>query len=146
MCPDPNCKIRGPHLHDVSSENTDTSLREQLQDFEKENGVLREAISDAWQSYSTCQKALTEARAQVEELTTQNRMLSQYLIDTSEGFECLPGCDSNGHDPTCPVSNPLLAWRLTRRQVQELTSERDQARAELNKLLRIIQDPDAGAP
>ncbi len=58
------------------------TFRQQLQDFEKENAVLREAISDAWQTHTACQKALADAQSEVQELTTQNRMLSQYLMDT----------------------------------------------------------------
>ena len=111
----------------------------------KENASLRDAISDAWQTYNTCREALTEAQAQVQELATQNHMLSQYLIDTSEGFECLPGCNSNGHETMCPVSNPLVAWRLIRSQLQEVTSRLNQARAEVKELRRLIDDPDPTA-
>jgi hypothetical protein len=69
-------------------------------------------------------------------------MLSQYLMDTTQGFECLPACDSNGHETMCPVRNPVAAWRLIRRQVQELTSQLDDARAEVKKLQDIIEDLD----
>lgn len=147
-CSDPNCSIRGPHIHNVSAENAEAvveTFRQQIQDFEKENASLRDAISDAWQTYNTCREALTEAQAQVQELATQNHMLSQYLIDTSEGFECLPGCNSNGHETMCPVSNPLVAWRLIRSQLQEVTSRLNQARAEVKELRRLIDDPDPTA-
>ena len=143
-CSDPDCSIRKPHKHDVPAENPKEvieTFQQQLQDFEKENAVLREAISDAWQTHTTCQQALAEAQSQVSELTTQNRMLSQYLMDTSEGFECLPGCDSNGHEQTCPVSNPVVAWRLIRDQAQDLKSQLEQAKAE--ELRRMYEDLDS---
>ena len=153
-CSDPDCSIREPHNHDFpveSPEEVIDTLRQQLQDFEKENAILREAISDAWQTHTTCQQALVEAQSQVQELTEQNRMLSQYLVDTSEGFECLPGCDSNGHEPTCPVRNPVVAWRLIRDQLQDLRSQLDQAKVEVQARAKAaefrrhinILDPDS---
>ena len=147
-CSDPDCSIREPHKHDflaVNREEVIETLRQQLKDFEKENAVLREAISDAWQTHTRCQQALTEAQTQVEELTGQNRMLSQYLLDTSQGFECLPGCNLDGHEETCPVRNPVVAWRLIRDQVQDLTSQLNQAKAEVQQLWPMFGDQDSGA-
>ena len=42
-CADPNCGVRGPHIHAGSERDTAlvASLRERLQDFEKENALLR---------------------------------------------------------------------------------------------------------
>jgi prefoldin subunit 5 len=141
-CGDPNCGIHGPHDHLAAVEAVMETLRQQLNDFERENACLREAISDAWETYNKCQETLTEAQAQVQELSTQNRMLSQYLMDTSVGFECLSGCGANGHEAMCPVSNPVAAWRLIRDQVQELTSQLDQARTEVKELERVIEGLD----
>ena len=66
------------------------------------------------------------------------QMLSQYLMDTSVGFECLSGCDAIGHEPMCPVKNPVAAWRLTRDQLKQLTLELDKSRSEVKELKRVI--------
>jgi hypothetical protein len=143
-CADPNCGVQGPHIHDGPGDTRTVveSLRERLQDFEKENAVLRETISDAWQTYNNCQEALAEAQGQVQELSAQMQMLSQYLLDTSVGFECLSGCSATGHEPMCPVKNPVAAWRLTRDQLKQLTLQLDQSRAEVKELKRLIQGLD----
>ena len=108
-----------------------------LDDSFKENAALRVAISEAWQEHYKFQEEFVEARNQIQELTKQNEMLSQYLMDTSVGFECLPSCNSNGHDNTCPVKNPVAAWRLTRQEVTDLKSRLEKAEAELNEYRRI---------
>jgi hypothetical protein len=143
-CADPNCGVQGPHIHDGPGMDTTLveSLRERLQDFEKENAVLRETISDAWQTYNTCQEHLAEEQGRVQELSAQVQMLSQYLMDTSVGFECLSGCNAMGHEPMCPVKNPVAAWRLTRDRLEKLTLQLDQSRAEVKELKRLIHGFD----
>ena len=144
-CADPNCNMQGPHIHDVLGDDGRSvveSLRDRLQDFEKENAVLRETISDSWQTYNTCHDALNKAQEQIQELSAQTEMLGQYLLDTSMGFECLAGCDSTNHEPSCPVNNPVAAWRLTREQLRQLTSELDESRVQIKVLQRAIEGRD----
>ena len=91
-------------------------------------------------SISLLQSALDIGIKRRDELTAQNQALLEsrkkllldpetgelarlrlYLHDTSDGFECLPACDGNGHEDECPVTNVVAAFRLLRTQVAELT-------------------------
>ena len=45
--------------------------------------------------------------------------------DTVDGMECLPTCDSYGHDDACPVAYPVNAWRLLRAELEKARRERD---------------------
>lgn len=53
-------------------------------------------------------------------------LLRQYLKDTSEGFECLPTCNSDFHSAGCPVVDVVTAFRLLR-------AERDSLRSAMNE-------------
>ena len=84
------------------------------------------------QKYDAALTEIQRLRAQVEarkqellfplrapdtgELTT----LRLYLKDTSEDMECLPKCDSDGHEEFCPVTNVMAAFRLLREQLAAL--------------------------
>ncbi len=140
-CADPNSNLDGENLNEPVEEagSVVESLQERVQDFEKENAVLRASISEAWDIYNRSQEALTEAKGQVEELSAQNKMLSQYLMDTSVGFECLSTCGSDGHEPECPVSNPVAAWRLTRDQLEQVTLQLQQSREETKQLQVLVE-------
>jgi hypothetical protein len=49
--------------------------------------------------------------------------LLQYVNDTSDGFECLPSCDSNGHEEECPVTNVVAAFRILRQKLAAKDAE-----------------------
>lgn len=67
---------------------------------------------------------ISRLRERVRELTEDlgpwtAKLLRQYVDDTSDGFECLPKCDSYGHEDMCPVTNTVAAFRLLRGQLAE---------------------------
>lgn len=51
--------------------------------------------------------------------------LRQYVADTSDGFECLPNCDSFGHEELCPVTNTVQAFRLLRERLADQDTVRE---------------------
>jgi hypothetical protein len=58
-------------------------------------------------------KELTDKLAECE------AKLQQFAADTTEGFDCLPTCDSTAHDEACPVAHPVEAWRVLRERLAE---------------------------
>lgn len=57
--------------------------------------------------------------------------LQQFAADTTEGFDCLPSCDSIAHDTMCPVAHPVEAWRILRERLAECEREKAGIRAAL---------------
>lgn len=83
------------------------------------------AIEDA-------QKDLDQARAAlVGEYERLEKVHRQFISDTVDRMECLPKCDSYGHEELCPVTNPMEAFR-------KLRAERDALRALLKEALPHI--------
>jgi hypothetical protein len=54
--------------------------------------------------------------------------------DTSQGFECLPDCDSYGHNEQCPVANPLEAWKQLRAELAAAKADNVDLRDWLERL------------
>lgn len=51
----------------------------------------------------------------------------QFLQDSTDDMECLPGCNSYGHEEICPVVNTAEAWRKLRERTHNAERERDEA-------------------
>lgn len=60
---------------------------------------------------------------------------AQFVRDTAEGMECLPGCDSVAHEPLCPLTNTVEAWRQLRQRLAAVEEIAD-------RLLRDIHTRD----
>jgi len=65
--------------------------------------------------------------------------LRLYVRDTSEDMECLPLCDSNGHEELCPVTNVMQAFRLLRERLAEKTAALQQAETLTERLKQEAQ-------
>jgi DNA repair exonuclease SbcCD ATPase subunit len=69
---------------------------------------LRERNSDS--AYELAELARTLERSLAQAVRERNTY-QEIVRDTCADMECLPGCDSWGHEELCPVTNPQAAWR-----------------------------------
>lgn len=76
-----------------------------------------ELHAEALAKIDTLEQQLQAAQEDLGPWTAKT--LRQYVADTSDGFECLPNCDSFGHEEFCPVSNVVAAWRQLRERLAE---------------------------
>lgn len=76
-------------------------------------------------------------QAEVDQL---RHLWKLHCEDLMQGMECLPKCDSYGHEDGCPVNNPKEAFRKLRQQladqraeIADLRTTRDHIEKQLNK-------------
>lgn len=82
------------------------------------------------------------ARDLIEELVKQDeklKSLTQYLKDSSNDMECLPKCDSFGHEEDCPVVNTMAAFRKIREENVALKKEVKDLKRSLSILRRNVK-------
>lgn len=63
------------------------------------------------------------AQQVIADLRAENETLRQLVKDTCDDMECESTCDSFGHSDSCPVANPVYAWRHLRAEVESLKEE-----------------------
>lgn len=68
----------------------------------------------AWQT------AQAKMQARVAELEKDLKLSRAVVDDIFDDMECLPGCDSYGHETECPDVNPMAAFRKLRQERDEL--------------------------
>lgn len=59
----------------------------------------------------------------LDRLKSEREARQQFISDVSEGMECLPGCDSHGHEEGCPVADPMAAFRNLRENLQRAEAQ-----------------------
>ena len=64
--------------------------------------------------------AISKIRDLDAELQKVTASRKQFLDDCSDDMECLPECNSYGHQELCPVTNPAAAWRQLREELNQL--------------------------
>lgn len=69
------------------------------------------------------EEQIASLEAQVEKVQHDNSIWKLLVTDMSEGFECLPDCNSHGHESECPVTDPPSAFRLLRKRITELEAQ-----------------------
>ena len=62
---------------------------------------------------------LAECQAEIARLEYNDKLFKIFREDVGDGFECLPGCNSHGHEDACPVTNPHVAWRQLRAEMAQ---------------------------
>ena len=63
-------------------------------------------------------------RIDKEEIERLKSSLKKFAGDVSDGFECLPNCDSYGHEELCPRTNPEAAWAQMQAELKELRTKK----------------------
>lgn len=73
------------------------------------------------EAYVSLQRRIDELEKAIEKMSHDLKIYKQYMRDTSEGFEHLPSCDSNGcnTEEGCPVTNAVAAFRILRERLAE---------------------------
>jgi hypothetical protein len=70
--------------------------------------------------YSTWQDAACVLAGEVERLANDLKLSRGVVKDVFDDMECLPNCDSYGHEEECPDVNPMAAFRKLRQERDEL--------------------------
>ena len=86
------------------------------------------------------------ARAYIQlndEYLKTHKLLTILCEDTTEGFDCLDTCDEY-HDELCPLTNPTVAWRQLRQQLNDYKEYQEDIK-QLTKQLDIIINGVEGA-
>jgi hypothetical protein len=69
------------------------------------------------------------------------KRLHQFVQDICDDtFECLPKCDSYGHEENCPVTNPVAAFRQLIEERDTLKARIEKLEAGLRNLVRVNQE------
>lgn len=86
----------------------ETLYLERAEKAEAERYGLREKLEVAKTDAVNACKMVHAIKEMVDK---EREKLEQFARDVSDGFECLPGCDSIAHEELCPQANPVAAWR-----------------------------------
>lgn len=70
--------------------------------------------------YSTWQDAACVLAGEFERLANDLKLSRGVVKDVFDDMECLPNCDSYGHEDECPDVNPMAAFRKLRQERDEL--------------------------
>ena len=71
--------------------------------------------------WNECTACAREAEMQ-KEIDRWHDKFMLLASDMTDGFECLPSCDSVMHDDGCPLAFPEVAWRKLREEIDRLRS------------------------
>ena len=64
----------------------------------------------------------------------------QFCRDTTDGLDCLPGCNSNDHEDDCPLTNPSAAFRKLQADIALWKARAEKLRDAVNDFLAEYDD------